>query len=76
MNIITQQENRYLESPHLIRDTSTVGQMPFTVKVTIGGGLAFSKQSFSTRLQKRDIAGIELPERPGLRKIVSNSFSL
>ncbi len=55
MNTIRQQDSRYLESPHLIKDTTTVGQMPFTVKVTIGGGLAFSKQLFSTRLRKREI---------------------
>ena len=64
MNTIRQQNNRYLESPHLIRDTVTVGQMPFTVKVTIGGGLAFSKQLFSTGLRKREIPSTYLPGKP------------
>lgn len=71
MNTIRQQGARYLETPHLINNTNTLGQMPFTVKNAIGSGLAFSKQPFLTRIQKRNIGEIELPER---NRVKRNNF--
>lgn len=43
------QDNRYLESPYTMRETSPEGQMPFTVKNPVGGTLRFSKKGFMTQ---------------------------
>jgi hypothetical protein len=42
------QENRYLESPHTIRDTGADEQSPFETRHDIVGGFVFSKGAFST----------------------------
>lgn len=40
------QENRYLESPYIIKDTGAAGQAPFSIKNPIDGGVLFSKKGF------------------------------
>jgi hypothetical protein len=49
MNTINQgQENGYLESPYVVKDTGFEGQTPFSIKNPLEGGFSFSKKGFFT----------------------------
>ena len=50
------QENRYLESPYIVKDTGAAGQSPFSIKNPIDGGVLFSKKGFSTKSLEPDRA--------------------
>ena len=50
------QENRYLESPYIVKDTGAAGQSPFSIKNPIDGGILFSKKGFSTKPLEQDRA--------------------
>ena len=50
------QENRYLESPYIVKDTGSAGQSPFSIKNPIDGGILFSKKGFSTKPHEPDRA--------------------
>lgn len=47
MNQLNQQQNRFLESPFVIRDTSPEGQIAFGTADNFTGGIVFKKESFS-----------------------------
>ncbi len=48
MNQLNQQQNRYLESPFVIRETSPDGQFAFGTPNNFKGGIIFKKEGFST----------------------------
>lgn len=47
MSQLNQQQNRYLESPFVIRDTNPDGQFAFGTVNNFGGGVIFKKDGFS-----------------------------
>lgn len=44
-----QNNNRYLESPYIVKDTASDTQVPFSVENPINGGVLFSSEGFSTK---------------------------
>lgn len=64
------QENRFLESPHIVKDTGFEGQMPFSIKNSFEGGSIFSKNGFFSGMpeslfneQEKDNESDELNEK-------------
>ena len=47
MNQLNQQQNRYLESPYVIRDTNPEEQFVFGTVINFVGGIIFREDSFS-----------------------------
>lgn len=60
-NTHREQDNRYLESPYVIRDTRSGEQRPFSIKNPIRGGFSFSAEGFSIEPVELDRAEKDNP---------------